>query len=43
VPTAERPAFLAEVREELRPQLCDPDGRWTADYVRLRFKARKPG
>lgn len=42
VRTAERPTFLAEVRDELRPQLCDADGRWTADYVRLRFKARKP-
>src|SRR5262249_10537580 len=29
VPVAERPAFLAEVREALRPQLCDADGRWT--------------
>jgi trans-aconitate methyltransferase len=41
LPIAERPAFVAEVRETLRPQLCDGDGRWTADYVRLRFKARR--
>lgn len=34
-----RPAFIAEVRERLRPQLCDDAGRWTADYVRLRFAA----
>ena len=42
VPAAERPGFFAEVREALRPQLCGPDGQWTADYVRLRFKAHKP-
>jgi SAM-dependent methyltransferase len=41
LPIAERPAFVAEVREALRPRLCDGDGRWTADYVRLRFKARR--
>ncbi|PYV08802.1 MAG: SAM-dependent methyltransferase [Acidobacteria bacterium] len=39
---AERPAFLEEVREALRPRLCDPEGKWTADYVRLRFAAEKP-
>jgi SAM-dependent methyltransferase len=38
---ANRPAFLAEVQEGLRPQLCDADGKWTADYVRLRFSAQK--
>jgi SAM-dependent methyltransferase len=38
----ERPAFLKEVRERLRPALCDAEGRWTADYVRLRFAADKP-
>lgn len=37
----DRPAFIAEVREALRPQLCDIDGNWTADYVRLRFAAIK--
>ena len=42
LPPAERPAFLAEVREALRPQLCDAAGQWTADYVRLRFRAIKP-
>ena len=31
--------FLAAVRERLRPQLCDAQGQWTADYVRLRFHA----
>jgi trans-aconitate methyltransferase len=38
---AERPAYLAEVQEELRPKLCDAAGKWTADYVRLRFAAKK--
>ena len=37
-----RPAFIDEVREALRPSLCDARGSWTADYVRLRFAARKP-
>lgn len=38
----ERAALLAEVQEELRPHLCDSQGRWTADYTRLRFRAVKP-
>jgi SAM-dependent methyltransferase len=42
LPPAERPAFLAEVQEDLRPALCDADGKWTADYTRLRFRAVKP-
>jgi SAM-dependent methyltransferase len=42
LPPDERPGFLAEVRDALRPELCDAEGRWTADYVRLRFAARKP-
>jgi trans-aconitate methyltransferase len=37
-----RPAFLDEVTERLRPVLCDDRGRWTADYMRLRFLARTP-
>lgn len=41
LPPDERPAFLAEVQEILRPRLCEIDGRWTADYTRLRFDARK--
>jgi SAM-dependent methyltransferase len=41
LPAGEHPAFLAEVQEALRPALCDADGKWTADYVRLRFSARK--
>jgi trans-aconitate methyltransferase len=42
LPEDERPGFLAEVCEMLRPALCDSRGRWTADYVRLRFAARVP-
>jgi SAM-dependent methyltransferase len=41
LPAADRSAFLAEVQEALRPQLCDAQGHWTADYVRLRFSATK--
>ncbi len=41
LPAEARPAFLAEVREALRPQLEDAEGVWTADYVRLRFAAHK--
>jgi SAM-dependent methyltransferase len=37
---ADRPAWLDEVCAALRPELCDAEGRWTADYVRLRFSAR---
>jgi len=43
LPVQERPGFLNEVAEALRPQLCDAAGQWTADYVRLRFAAQKPG
>jgi SAM-dependent methyltransferase len=41
LPPAERPAYIAEVREALRPELADSEGKWTADYVRLRFAAIK--
>jgi trans-aconitate methyltransferase len=36
-----RGSFLKEVRNELATCLRDGDGKWTADYVRLRFKATK--
>jgi len=42
LPPAERPAFIEEVSEALRPKLCDANGKWTTDYVRLRFAAQKP-
>jgi SAM-dependent methyltransferase len=31
-----------EIEDRLRPALCDSSGRWTADYVRLRFSAIRP-
>jgi len=37
----ERAEFMAELRDELRPHLQQPDGSWIADYVRLRFRAVK--
>jgi SAM-dependent methyltransferase len=40
LPETEREAAYAETVELLRPSLCDSRGRWTADYVRLRFAAR---
>ncbi|WP_420347260.1 class I SAM-dependent methyltransferase [Pelagibius sp.] len=43
VPAGERPVLIAEVAERLRPTLCDSQGRWSADYVRLRFVARLAG
>lgn len=42
LPMCQRAAALAEVSERCRPQLCDAHGRWTVDYVRLRFAATKP-
>lgn len=39
---SERDPFIARVVERLKPELCDEHGRWTADYVRLRFEAVKP-
>ncbi len=43
VPVANRPGFLDEVREVMKPSLCDENGDWTADYIRLRFAAMKTG
>ena len=41
------PALQAQIADEiialLKPSLCDSDGNWTADYVRLQFEARKTG
>jgi SAM-dependent methyltransferase len=42
VPESERPVLAAAVEARLQPLLQQPDGTWTADYVRLRFKMRKP-
>lgn len=41
LPTEDVPAFLEEVQEAIRPSLCAADGSWTADYVRLRFAAKR--
>jgi trans-aconitate methyltransferase len=43
LPAPERAAYLQEVRARVQPALCDAAGAWTADYVRLRFAATKPG
>jgi trans-aconitate methyltransferase len=37
----QRPGSVEEVVEMLRPVLCDEQGRWTGDYIRLRFAARR--
>lgn len=42
LPAAKRKEFISEVIELLRPVLCDENGNWRADYVRLRFSATKP-
>jgi len=42
LPEGDRAEALWETVELLRPALCDDLDRWTADYVRLRFAARKP-
>jgi trans-aconitate methyltransferase len=41
IPEENHGAFLNDVCEKLRPALCDYRGAWTADYVRLRFFAKK--
>jgi trans-aconitate methyltransferase len=38
---SERPRFLDETQAALRDELLDASGTWVADYVRLRFSARK--
>lgn len=38
---ADADAMIAEATELLAPQLREPRGNWTADYVRLRFLAKK--
>ncbi len=42
VPDADRSAAMYEIRNVLHSDLCDEEGQWTADYVRLRFAATKP-
>lgn len=42
IPPDARAAAFADLQERLRPQLYDPAQGWHADYVRLRFLARRP-
>ncbi len=42
VTDSDRQAVIDETVDLLRPILCDADGNWMADYVRLRFAATKP-
>lgn len=42
VPEAERAQVIEDTRSLLRPILADEAGNWIADYVRMRFAARKP-
>jgi SAM-dependent methyltransferase len=42
VPEWERADLASAVERRLAPRLCQPDGSWIADYVRLRFTMRKP-
>jgi trans-aconitate methyltransferase len=42
LPASERPAAIEQIVSLLKPVLCDREGNWTADYVRLRFVARRP-
>ena len=41
LPAEAREAYIDDVRDRVKPALCDGDGTWTADYTRLRFKAYK--
>ena len=42
LPEAERAGLLADAEALLATALHDPEAGWVADYVRLRFAARKP-
>jgi trans-aconitate methyltransferase len=42
LPASEHWIYLKEVVESCRASLCDAEGKWMADYVRLRFSATKP-
>ena len=42
VPADRQPGVIAETEARLAPMLRDARGRWTADYVRLRFAAHLP-
>jgi trans-aconitate methyltransferase len=42
LPPADRTNAIQEIVSLLKPVLCDRQGHWTADYVRLRFRAHRP-
>ncbi len=42
LPQEERAAAIEQIVNLLKPALCDREGQWTADYVRLRFLASRP-
>lgn len=42
VPVGEQDAVAKAAEARVAPKLRQPDGRWIADYVRLRFTMRKP-
>jgi SAM-dependent methyltransferase len=42
LPEEQREQAFADAVDLLRPALCDSRGHWTADYIRLRFAARRP-
>jgi hypothetical protein len=41
LPVDERRVLIAQAEAKLAPVLLRPDGIWVADYVRLRFAARR--
>ncbi len=43
LPETERASAVEEIVTLLAPVLSDQEGNWTADYVRLRFVARRKG
>lgn len=43
LPEAARAPYLSEVRAQLASELLNASGTWVLDYVRLRFRATKPG
>jgi trans-aconitate methyltransferase len=42
LPQEKRAGAIEQIVALLKPVLCDREGHWTADYVRLRFLARRP-
>jgi hypothetical protein len=41
LPQEKRAGALEQIITLLKPVLCDREGHWIADYVRLRFPARR--